>query len=104
MGQALEFLWDEFSFSNQSDAKEVRDKYFSQYHSAMRGLAAAAREGALPDPRGGLAPGQWDSWGRPERDKVKPLTLPIIALPSPPHPPPTPPTLLRRVCPPFNHF
>lgn len=42
------FMVDELGFDSFASAKALRDEYFQQYHSTMKGLSVAMQEGRLP--------------------------------------------------------
>lgn len=45
-----QFMLDELGFESATAAKELRDFYFQKYHSTMKGLNIATKEGKLPKP------------------------------------------------------
>jgi len=46
----VKFLVEEVGFPSYAGAKSLRDEYFQRYHSTLKGLAIASRDGRLPRP------------------------------------------------------
>jgi len=55
----VKFLVEEVGFHSYSGAKALRDEYFQRYHSTLKGLSIASREGKLPRPFNELELGEY---------------------------------------------
>jgi len=55
----VKFLVEEVGFHSYDGAKSLRDEYFQRYHSTLKGLSIASREGKLPRPFNEIELGQY---------------------------------------------
>jgi len=76
----VKFLVEEVGFASYDGAKLLRDEYFQRYHSTLKGLAIASREGKLPRPFNELELGEYWSQHCDFEKYLKPDPLVIEAL------------------------
>jgi len=76
----VKFLVEEVGFHCYAGAKRLRDEYFQRYHSTLKGLSIASREGKLPRPFNEIELGQYWTQHCNFEKYLKPDPLVIEAL------------------------